>query len=596
MTTSISPPLGIERQERYVAEQTARGENTLIVEGAFVRGIRDLGYQNTPKAIDELIDNAVQARASKIHVWVSTKGTTISSYATIDDGHGMIPAMLGFAAKWGGTDREGDRKGLGRYGYGLPSSCVSQGKRFRIFSRVEGGELMAVTVDLDELRPGEGGRITAPVAEPAKLPADVASYIETQFGSFEHGTVVIVDKLDRLSWSRRDALKKHMLEHLGLVYRNYLPDREFVYDGVLVEPTDPLFLTPGSRYEKEDDERAAAYEPMRIPLATPGGDTVIVKVRASYLPPRFGFTDKTTTKKTAANKGRTGVMTEHEGIIVLRMGRQMDVITRHPWGRGEDGDDDRAVDDGGGHRLSSWRAEDRYWQIELDFPAELDEKFSVTTSKQSVRIDPSVWAALEKAGVKRLIADIKKRYGEDRARIKAAEEVDKEQKRAAEQAMENAAEYKGARPTQEQNAAADRNKERVTVEARERAEQTGFPFEHVKAKLEEELARRPFIIREEANPGAPFYRPEGVGGQVRVWLNTTHPFYTDLYAGDRSSPEIRAALEVFLLVMAGEEVGAMERRLEFYERERSKWSDELRTTLRELARILPDATNESADV
>ena len=267
------------------------------------------------------------------------------------------------------------------------------------------------------------------------------------------------------------------------------------------------------------------------------------------------------------------VMADHEGLIVLRMGRQMDVIMRHPW-----------ADEG---RMSSWRAEDRYWQIELDFPADLDEKFSVTTSKQSVRLDDSIWDALAKSGVKKLISDIKARYKEDIGKIKSAEGRDKDQ-RPSEQAMENAAEFKGARPSAEQSAAAERNKAAVDVEAGRKAEQTGLPFDDVKAKLEEELARRKFIVLEEQVHGAPFYRPEGIGPQKRIWLNTTHPFYTDLYAGPKSTSEIRAALEVLLFVIGGEETIAMDKRLEFYERERSKWSDELRTSLRELAQIVPE--------
>jgi hypothetical protein len=34
---------------------------------------------------------------------------------------------------------------FGRYGYGLPSSCVSQGQRFTVYSIVEGGSVHAVT-------------------------------------------------------------------------------------------------------------------------------------------------------------------------------------------------------------------------------------------------------------------------------------------------------------------------------------------------------------------------------------------------------------------------------------------------------------------
>jgi hypothetical protein len=54
-------------------------------------------------------------------------------------------------------------------------------------------------------------------------------------------------------------------------------------------------------------------------------------------------------------------------------------------------------------------------------------------------------------------------------------------------------------------------------------------------------------------------------------------------------------LEVLLFVVAGEEVNAMDKRLEFYERERGKWSDELRTALRELAKIMPETRSAAGD-
>ena len=38
----------------------------------------------------------------------------------------------------------------------------------------------------------------------------------------------------------------------------------------------------------------------------------------------------------------------------------------------------------------------RYWALEIDFPASLDEEFSVTTSKQRVELTPRIWEILTK--------------------------------------------------------------------------------------------------------------------------------------------------------------------------------------------------------
>src|SRR5690606_30389922 len=96
------------------------------------------------------------AMATKISILFgflpSNKGRNKPDHlALIDNGNGMIPEMITYAVMWGGTDRENDRKGFGRYGYGLPSSAVALAKRYSVYSKVAGAEWHAVTVDIEEL-------------------------------------------------------------------------------------------------------------------------------------------------------------------------------------------------------------------------------------------------------------------------------------------------------------------------------------------------------------------------------------------------------------------------------------------------------------
>ena len=76
------------------------------------------------------------------------------------------PEMIGYAVRWGGTDREGDRTGFGRYGYGMPSSLVSLGKRYTVYSKANGTKWHAVTVDIDELADAAGQPAMPVTAEP----------------------------------------------------------------------------------------------------------------------------------------------------------------------------------------------------------------------------------------------------------------------------------------------------------------------------------------------------------------------------------------------------------------------------------------------
>ena len=63
-------------------------------------------------------------------------------------------------------------------------------------------------------------------------------------------------------------------------------------------------------------------------------------------------------------------------------------------------------------------------------------------------------------------------------------------------------------------------------------------------------------------------------GQQR-WLvvNTAHPFYEKVY---QRAPQIRSALELFLLVVGDSELDAIGEREQFYRTERHYWSEMLR--------------------
>ncbi|WP_353843298.1 ATP-binding protein [Mesorhizobium sp.] len=112
----------------------------------------------------------------------------------------MAPEMLRLAMMWGGTHRENDRAGLGRYGYGLPSSAVSIGRRFTIVSKVAGGQLFAVTLDLDALDAGKyrnsAGDVALPSARRARLPAFINEYLRRTFPE---------DGILEQSWSSRSS-------------------------------------------------------------------------------------------------------------------------------------------------------------------------------------------------------------------------------------------------------------------------------------------------------------------------------------------------------------------------------------------------------
>src|SRR5260221_1095734 len=121
---AVRPSAGLEAQRTYLkALKAERFRFNLIVADAFINGIRDIGYKSTATALDELIDNSIQAEARNIFVVPGFRDSQSkpNSLAVVDDGHGMDPDMIRVAMLWGGSHRINNREGFGRYGYGLPS-------------------------------------------------------------------------------------------------------------------------------------------------------------------------------------------------------------------------------------------------------------------------------------------------------------------------------------------------------------------------------------------------------------------------------------------------------------------------------------------
>jgi hypothetical protein len=575
----------LQAQRRYTEQKLSEGfDFSLIVAEAFVRGIRDIGYKHTGTALDELIDNAIQAGASNVHIVYDFKGDSTKpvKIAVIDDGHGMESVMIRLAIIWGGTHRENSRDGFGRYGYGLPSASVSQGRRLEVYSLVEGSQLHMGWLDLDEVGKGEYnnkvGRIIIPQPVAATLPQWLKPHVKKVPGpkGFSHGTIVVLDKLDRLSWKTQNALNENLLEHFGVVYRNFLRQVKITVEGKSVEPIDPLFVTPGCRYYDEDDDRAEPLEPIifEVKELENKENKKVVKVRFSYMPPTFGRIPEEKPKERGKTNKRFQILKKYnDGIIILRNGRQIDVVTKCDW--------------------TTFLNDDRYWGVEVDFPATLDEEFAITTSKQQIVISERMWDLLRQAGVWKAILQFRTRGKQDRAKLKETREEAKI--RASEAAMQEAERYKSKRgtgPSEEQKAKSER---RLQEEAKKRATQTGLPLPDVEEQLRLEILGIPYKVSTETMPGAPFFKVEQIGGQKVLYLNVAHRFYTGVYAGPDSTANLRAALEVLLFVIGDCELDAESERRLFYETERGEWSKQLSVALEKLDQHI-GSEYETADI
>jgi hypothetical protein len=294
-----------------------------------------------------------------------------------------------------------------------------------------------------------------------------------------------------------------------------------------------------------------------------------VKVRASYLPPNFHLDppdqripaegDRRGLKR---HKGRFEIMKDYNGLLVCREGRQIDCISP---------------------RWTKFQNLDQHVKIEIDFDPELDEYFGITTAKQQIVIDELLWDKLESAGggnLRNLVTDIRKRFEEDDHNLKGKRdnEAGRAGPRPSEKAMADTEKFKPRPEMQSDEKKAEAQKQ-LEDTATKIAEVTGRPRDEVLQDLQEETAARPFEVEFDPIPEGPFYRPKRLGEQKQVIINTLHPFYTKVYD---TTPEIRAALEVLLLVLGEAELEAKGDFESFYRSARGLWSERLYYALNEL--------------
>ncbi|MDP1598441.1 ATP-binding protein [Phenylobacterium sp.] len=392
MTQIHTEVIAAQRQYALRALSQSLG---LVVPEAFVRGIRHLGYRTNVEAIAELVDNSIQAYAETVDIvfgYDADESTRKPTHlAIVDDGHGMDPDMLRFAMMWGGTHRENDRHGLGRFGYGLPCATVSMGRRFTIYSKTRGAPLYAVTLDLDSIDAGNADaehEVTIPAAERAELPHFLHDAIGRAYpGGWQSGTVIVIDKLDRLDWTTSAGLRRNLVRQFGVAYHKLLRATRVHVDGEQVRPIDPLFLDPDADLHDLDEDRAIALDPVIVRIEGDEGRVGEVMLRYAWLPPSFAATDKTRDAIGINANTRFPIIKQYHGINFSRNGRLVDVQSRTPW--------------------TIFINNDRYIRIEIEFSATLDEAFGVTTSKQQVSVSPEMWDRLRGAGLHKAIEHLR---------------------------------------------------------------------------------------------------------------------------------------------------------------------------------------------
>lgn len=182
------------------------GEEVSPDPASLAESLRDFGY-TLPTALADLLDNSLTAEATEIAIQLEAAGAG-SHIAVIDNGKGMTVEELKNAMRMGTGGPLTLRQAcdLGRFGLGLKTASLSQGRCVTVITKAKGDA--EPTIRRWDLR-----HIATTKWQLLKEPAEAAKKYVDGVSSARHGTAVVIEDLDRSAFLRGDPA--HALEHLG---------------------------------------------------------------------------------------------------------------------------------------------------------------------------------------------------------------------------------------------------------------------------------------------------------------------------------------------------------------------------------------------
>ena len=372
--------------------------------------LRNTGYKNIESAVSEILDNAIEAEAKDILVLAKGAPDKISGrkgvteIAFLDNCLGMDLEKLCSCLGIGFTTRS-NRKGMGRFGVGLPQSSLYACPSVDVYSWQNGYEnCHKVFLDIDKVRTGEQAQIDDPM--PCEIPERFKKYLQytteqKQYNFVQSGTLVHWKNCDRVSPKTIGFLFPRLEFELGKRFRYLInnnshniklidiENEQYTFD---VMPNDPLLLMnpnyvlgnpndPGNICERYNSN---CTEPLFEPYTNSNCPDGIVHMPVNYIHRETGEVQESEVQikfskvrdifydKTALSKDPGGTpMGKHvarlEGISVVRADREID------FGRFD-------------FFKNINQPEHRWWGCEISFEPELDEAFGVANNKQYVEL------------------------------------------------------------------------------------------------------------------------------------------------------------------------------------------------------------------
>jgi hypothetical protein len=292
----------------------------VINPGRVLHALGAIGY--TPEsAICDIVDNSItHGHASRIWIELVTepgiaenRRNNASHYIVADDGGGLDDKGLDNALALGSEPvAEGS---LGKFGMGLKSAGLSQGRRITLLSRREDGPLLKRALDCDHV--DQVGRYEQLAGEPTSFELEVW---ERFLGQGETGTIVIIDKTHKENQPSIKSTRQELERELGIIYYYFLSGEDAItihLEGQEVAPFDPLFAAEadenGDLDERHWDGRSSGWLSRAQTLTIDPEKGVTVEVEMTQLPHPPSFEDEQ-----AAARSRYMIGAGNYGFYVYR--------------------------------------------------------------------------------------------------------------------------------------------------------------------------------------------------------------------------------------------------------------------------------------
>ena len=550
-----------------------------------VQSMRDSGYKSTTHALAELIDNSIEGGATAIEIFgVSRRDDrtgrfTLKELGVLDNGEGMDDLTLRGSLRYGhGTRRT--RQGIGRFGFGLPNSSMSQARRVDVWSWQSGAtNALHTWLSIDDV---ESGTKEIPVPKWQSIPS--VYHEASRSGFSDSGTLVVWSDLDRVEWKQASTTFRHTETLLGRIYRRFLAkpsdrlhsedprDSEIGLrrtitcipvrddngsagiqkdDIVEIRPNDPLYLMTRTSCPEQFGVGPMFTELTGSPFLVPvlyKGQQYEVRVRASYARAhvrdsldRDAAWPEEWRGKDAGHAPWGKHADQNMGISLMRAHREIQLDDS--WVSGDD-------------------PRERWWTVEVDFPTEIDEVFGVTNNKQGTvtfqRLARYDWKRealpdeespgdvrrrMEEDGDHRFyLLDLRKQIGNAikmmRPRIRLAKQprhsrhiLDEDQKadakatnaikRRIEEGYEGESDRAGETGTEE---------EHKEIQVESLTDRHHLDHKDALQKIDETIQTRSRVRWiQSAQSSAAFFDIESLPNVIQVALNTNHPVHSHLY-------------------------------------------------------------------